>query len=77
MPKNEEDLANGAAAADATASDSDPEKGSSCGVGVCRSTSKSCSMFWRHVRALEIKRFHHSKRNKKGILCEVRPFHVL
>ena len=25
----------------------------------------------KHVAALEIKRFHHSKRNKKGILCEI------
>ena len=25
----------------------------------------------KHVAALEIKRFHHSKRNKKGIMCEI------
>ena len=24
-----------------------------------------------HIAALEIKRFHHSKRNKKGITCEI------
>lgn len=30
------------------------------------------SLFWRHIKALQIKRFHHSKRNKKGILCEVK-----
>eukprot|EP00094_Tigriopus_californicus_P002639 TCALIF_02551-PA protein Name:"Similar to Abca7 ATP-binding cassette sub-family A member 7 (Rattus norvegicus)" AED:0.06 eAED:0.06 QI:3223/1/1/1/0.88/0.92/28/283/1389 len=29
------------------------------------------SLFWKHIKALEIKRFHHSKRNKKGMLCEV------
>ena len=26
----------------------------------------------KHIMALEIKRFHHSKRNKKGFICEVR-----
>ena len=25
----------------------------------------------KHIMALEIKRFHHSKRNKKGFMCEV------
>ena len=29
------------------------------------------SLFWRHFAALSIKRFHHSRRNKKGMLCEV------
>ncbi len=29
------------------------------------------SLFWKHIKALEIKRFHHSKRNKKGIIAEV------
>ena len=28
------------------------------------------SLFWRHFAALSIKRFHHSRRNKKGLLCE-------
>ena len=31
----------------------------------------SQSLFWRHFAALSIKRFHHSRRNKKGMLCEV------
>ena len=31
----------------------------------------SNQLFWRHIKALEIKRLHHSKRNKKGMLCEV------
>ena len=26
----------------------------------------------KHILALEIKRFHHSKRNKKGFICEVK-----
>ena len=29
------------------------------------------TLFWKHIKALEIKRFHHSKRNKKGMLCEI------
>ncbi len=49
----------------------DPEKASSSSTNLCHSPGSSCSLFWRHVKALEIKRFHHSKRNKKGILCEV------
>ena len=32
------------------------------------------SLFWRHFAALSIKRFHHSRRNKKGMLCEVSYF---
>ena len=35
-------------------------------------TAKCRSLFWQHIKALQIKRFHHSKRNKKGLLCEVR-----
>lgn len=34
-------------------------------------------LFWRHIAALSIKRFHHSRRNKKGILCEVAISHNL
>ena len=29
------------------------------------------SMAFKHIVALEIKKFHHAKRNKKGWLCEV------
>merc|ERR1719209_2772919 len=32
---------------------------------------KGKRLILKHVAALEIKRFHHSKRNKKGILCEI------
>ena len=31
----------------------------------------SSSLFLKHLMALEIKRFHHAKRNKKGMFCEV------
>ena len=31
----------------------------------------------RHILALEIKRFHHSKRNKKGFICEVQLSNIL
>ncbi len=31
----------------------------------------SQSLFIKHLFALEVKRFHHSKRNKKGMFCEV------
>ena len=31
----------------------------------------SQSLFLKHMFALEVKRFHHSKRNKKGMFCEV------
>ncbi len=49
------------------------EKGSSTSDedGLCHSATQGCSIFWRHIKALQIKRFHHSKRNRKGILCEV------
>ena len=29
------------------------------------------NLVMNHIFALEIKRFHHSKRNKKGFICEV------
>ena len=31
----------------------------------------SGTLFMKHIFALQIKRFHHSKRNKKGMFCEV------
>ena len=29
----------------------------------------------KHMMALTVKRFHHSRRNKKGFICEVSPPH--
>ena len=29
------------------------------------------TLFMKHLFALEVKRFHHAKRNKKGFFCEV------
>ena len=37
----------------------------------------SKNMFFRHLAALTIKRFHHSKRNKKGVVSEVRIHHKI
>ena len=34
-----------------------------------KATGRKLAM--NHILALEIKRFHHSKRNKKGFICEV------
>ena len=31
----------------------------------------SSRLILKHIAALEIKRFHHSKRNRKGLLCEI------
>ena len=31
----------------------------------------SGTLFAKHIFALQVKRFHHSKRNKKGVFCEV------
>ena len=36
---------------------------------VSRVSGKKLSV--KHITALTIKRFHHSKRNKKGLVCEV------
>ena len=33
--------------------------------------AKGRALTIKHIVALQIKRFHHSKRNKKGFICEV------
>ena len=32
----------------------------------------SQALFFKHLVALEVKRFHYARRNKKGLFCEVR-----